>query len=93
MKNEIVKAVVSAMFVLLLGLIMVIPVMADGGQYGQYGGGVETPSEQPKEEITHETIEAGIEDVNFSLVAVGMASMAFTFIIVSRVTQRVYLLD
>lgn len=64
-------------------------VMADG-QYGQGGG--EQPKEQPKEEVVHKTVEAGLGD-NLYMVAGTVVGAALILFALSKKTARVYFLD
>jgi hypothetical protein len=83
--------IISAIFVMAI-LMLPLIVSADGGQYGQYGGGADKPAEQAKEEVVHETVEADLGDNLLALAAIA-GTGAFALIILSKVTARVYLLD
>jgi hypothetical protein len=72
-------------------MTLTTPVLADG-QYGQYGGGADKPKEQPKEEVVHDTVDADLGD-NLMMIAALLGGGAISFIILSKVTARVYLLD
>ena len=64
-------------------------VIADG-QYGQ-GGGEET-KEQPKEEVVHKTVEAGLGD-NLLVLSAMVAGSALILLLIAKKTARVYFLD
>lgn len=82
------KQVLVSLF-LVLGMVMAAgPVKADG----QYGGGSTSTSEEPREEVTHQTVEAGLAD-NLLILAGMVAGLSVIFYILSKVTARVYLLD
>lgn len=85
---KLTRALVIILSVMLMVLVFSLPVFADG----QYGAGVETPKEQPRGEVTHETVQADLGDnlVVLGLIA-GSAGLALAFI--SRLTKRVYFLD
>jgi len=85
------KALNSLLITLLLGLVLVTPVKADG-QTGQYGSTTDT-TDKPREEVTHEPVDAGIEDINLLTVAGMAGAIGGTLYILSKVTARVYLLD
>jgi len=72
-------------------MALTAPVMADG-QTGQYGSTTETP-DKPREEVTHETVDAGLGDIAFlqyALIA-GIAGAAFFGL--AKVTRNAYLFD
>jgi hypothetical protein len=83
------KTALLAAFILFLSLSPVNKVMADG-QYGQGGGSSTT--EQPKEETTHQTVEAGRGDNLLVLAGFALGS-ATILLALSKLTRRVYLLD
>jgi hypothetical protein len=68
----------------------------------QYGGGTECKKEvieeeikheQVKGEVTHATVDAGLEDVNWLGIATVMGVFGITFFALSKFTSKVYLLD
>ena len=69
MKDVIVKVSLASMMLAL----MVSPIMADGSDIctTTYGGQTECPQEveTPQEEITHETVDAGVGE-NLAMIAV-----------------------
>ena len=87
------KFITIIIFVCGLWLVGAQVVQADGtyGQYGQPSG--EEVAEQPKEEVVHETVEAGIEDINWMGMLAIMIGLGSGFLGISRMTKRVYWLD
>lgn len=53
--------------------------------------GVKTPEEMVLG--VHEPIEAGIEDINFAVLAASLGAAGAIFFLISKLTRRVYLLD
>ena len=89
---RVIAYVSSALVIFLLGFVLVTGVSADGGQYGQYGSGVEEPEEQPQEEVVHTTVDADLGD-SLLLIAGITGGLAVTLLGAARATQRVYFLD
>lgn len=85
---KLMRALVIFLAAVLMVLAFSLPVLADG----QYGGGTTTTSEQPKAEVTHATVAAGLGD---NLVVLGLiaGSAGLILTVISRVTRRVYFLD
>lgn len=59
----------------------------------QYGGGTECHKEIISEEITHETVDAGLEDFKYLPFAGMLAGIGIAFLILSKITKKVYVLD
>jgi hypothetical protein len=95
MTDKLTRIAIIFTSAMLMALVLVLPVFADG-QYGQYGAGSETPSEQPKEEVvheeTHDTVDADLGD-NLFLIGLGTASMGILLAILSRLTRGVTVWD
>ena len=72
-------------------LLMASGVKADD-QYGAYGSSSETPSEQPREEVVHSTVNAGFGD-NLVADAAMVGALGVLLFAVSRLTKRVYLFE
>jgi hypothetical protein len=85
-----ISLIISALIV--MAALMVPGIVSADGQYGQYGAGADKPKEQPKEEVVHETVDADLGD-NLMAIAALLGGGAMSFIILSKVTARVYLLD
>ena len=85
------------------------PVLADGDEtkttekevcVTQYGGGTECTTETITEVVTREeqvethlTVDAGLEDFNYLGFAGILAGTGAIFLILSKITQQVYVLD
>jgi hypothetical protein len=82
------RAIFTFFSALVVLFILVMPAFADG----QYGGGSTTTTEQPKEEVTHSTVEADLGDNLFAIAAI-FGGIAMISLFASKVTARVYLLD
>ena len=85
------KTIFSLVASTLVFLVMTTAVLADG----QYGGGAETPTEQPKEEVTHLTHETKPAGIGDNLVVLGLiaGSAGLVLALLSRFTKRMYFLD
>lgn len=67
---------------------------ADGSKTGPYGEVVKKPKvEQPREKVTHAPVDAGLEDVNWVLVAVMMGVGGVVVLGMSRMSEYAYWLD
>jgi hypothetical protein len=91
MTVKLTKIAIIFISAMLMGVVLVLPVFADG-QYGQYGAGSETPSEQPREEVTHDTVDADLGD-NLFLIGLGATGIGALLSIISRLTRGVSVLD
>lgn len=85
------RLVFSIVLSVLMAALLVNPVFADG-QYGQYGVVTEKPSEKPKEEVVHETVEADLGD-NLFLVAMALMGMAGMFTVLSKVSAKYFIFE
>jgi hypothetical protein len=93
--KKIVSAVVLA---LVLGLVPVSAVLADGTTtkevcVTQYGGATECHTETISEEVTHETVQADLGDINVLAVAGIMAGFGIALFGAAKLTARAYFLD
>jgi len=94
--------------VMTLGLVMTTTAYAAGDTQvkvtekqkcvTQYGGGTECKTEKVEEkvtrdEVTHETVQAGIEDINFMNMAAAAAVVAVALMGASKLTRGMYWLD
>lgn len=84
-------AILFVISLLVLTAALSVPVFADG-QYGQYGVVTEKPSEKPKEEVVHETVEADLGD-NLVLMGLMLGVAGAGFGLIAKVTRRVYLFE
>ena len=77
---------------LLVILAMSLPVFAGGTTketcVTQYGGATECHTETITEEVTHETVNAGVGD-NLPLISLGVVGVGAVFLILARLTRRV----
>ena len=94
---QIKRAIVFVLTIVLLSVAMVVPALASGSTtkevcVTQYGGATKCRTETITEEVTHETVNAGLAENVYA-----MAGIVLTFgamlLILSKVTRRAYWLD
>lgn len=92
------KIVSASVLALVLGLVPVSAVLADGTTtkevcVTQYGGATECHNETVTEEVTHETVQADLGDMNVLVVAGIMAGFGIALFGIAKLTARTYFLD
>jgi hypothetical protein len=101
------KNIVAAL-IMALGLMVAGNVQASGDTetkvtekqvcVTQYGGGTDCTTEKieetvNRENVTHDTVKAGIEDVNFMALAIAAGVVGLSLMGAAKLTQRLYWLD
>jgi hypothetical protein len=94
---QVKRALLFILSIILLSVALVVPVFADGSTaketcVTQYGGATECHTETINEEVTHETVNAGVSEDLAVIAGIALAGGALLFIL-SKVTRRAYLLD
>lgn len=105
--SKVLTALLSA-GVVTLGLVMASNVQASGDTetkvtekqvcVTQYGGGTECKTEKVEEKVTrdsvtHDTVQAGIEDINFMGLATAAGIVGIALMGAAKLTQQRYWLD